>query len=441
MKERFGKGWLLALGLLALGCVFGPLPARASEQRVILGDERSEVYLPLLEGKRVALFTNQTGIVGNRVEGMGEIPEGMDPSLIPFGKNEKGEEVAYGDHILDVLIQEGVQVTALFSPEHGVRGTGNPGEYESEDVDPKTGVPIWSVRERDGVYPSKESMETFDVLVVDIQDVGLRFYTYSITMGYLMEACSMEGKPVVILDRPNPNGFLVDGPILKEAFASGVGRYPVPAIHGLTLGELGQMANGEGWLSCGKDGCDLTVVPCLNYSHETRTSLIVAPSPNLKDMRAVYLYPTTCLFENTLVTEGRGTPWPFEIYGSPWLKGVEGYEFSFVPESMPGATSPSFQGEECFGRSLREIPLEEIWEGKIDLEHLVEAYHAIRRVSPEADFFGERLWIDKLMGTDEVRHRIEAGESADQIRASWQEEVAAYREARKPYLLYEDAKG
>ncbi|MBR5943804.1 MAG: DUF1343 domain-containing protein, partial [Lachnospiraceae bacterium] len=237
---------------------------------VVLGDDRPELYLLLLDGKRVAILSNQTGIVGDD-EGKG--------------------------HILDVLIENGVDVTAIFSPEHGFRGDADAGAGVDNSVDSKTGVPILSLY-GNGHYPADSDMDSFDTLIVDIQDVGLRYYTYYITMFYMMEACSKADKEVIILDRPNPNGFYVDGGILKDEYKSGVGLLPVPTVHGMTLGELAQMIDGEGWLNTGKNSCRLTVIPCENYTHSTLYERKKKPSPNIKDMRAVYLYASTCYFEN-----------------------------------------------------------------------------------------------------------------------------------------------
>ena len=301
--------------------VLEPAESVTENTEVILGDEQFEEFLPLLEGKRVALFTNQTGIVGDEVfeenatAATGEDSEGaagaatieaatsaeilstdsdeeasVDPTLIPFGKDAAGEEISYGQHILDALVGRGVRVEAVFCPEHGFRGTEDAGAGVGDSVDEETGVPVISLYGSGKRGPDNGDMDRFDILVVDIQDVGLRYYTYYITMYGLMEACAAEGKEVVILDRPNPNGFYVDGPILQDAYKSGIGMLPIPVVHGMTFGELAQMINGEGWLDAGADACDLTVIPCRNYTHHTKSSLICRPSPNLRDMRAVYLY-------------------------------------------------------------------------------------------------------------------------------------------------------
>ena len=450
-------------------------------EAVVYGDERADLYLPLLEGKRTAVFSNQTGIVGNAIieedpaesaaedlptdtginaeseSDKAEDMEGGDDrgdsraaadsaqaeGLVPFGQNADGTPMEYGEHILDALIRQGVDVTVAFSPEHGFRGTEDAGAQVESYTDEKTGVPVVSLYGSGSMYPSDADLDRFDTLVVDIQDVGLRFYTYYISMYYLMDACAEAGKEVVILDRPNPNGFYVDGPILQDGFYSGVGMLPIPVVHGMTLGELAQMINGEGWLPAGKDACSLTVVPCDHYRHDTLTTLVTRPSPNLKDMRAVYLYPSTCLFEKTACSVGRGTAHPFEIFGSPWLQGTEGYDFTFTPEDMEGAHSPAFQGQTCYGKDLREIPLAQILDEHFNLDYVIDTRNIMKIQNPGISFFGNpdgdgHYWIDYLCGTDRIRLMIEEGRSAEEISASWQEEVEAFKAQRRPYLLYEE---
>ena len=390
------------------------LQAEITEQDVIFGDERSDLYLPLLSGKRVALLTNQCGIVGDEPD---------------------------GEHILDALLSQGVDVEVVFSPEHGFRGMADAGETVENAVDEKTGVPLVSLYGNGRTNePASSDMERFDVVAVDLQDVGLRYFTYYISVLYMMDACAQYGKEMVIFDRPNPNGFYIDGPILKEPFYSGVGKLPVPIVYGLTMGELAQMINGEGWLSAGRDACDLTIIPCGNYTHETTYHLQHMPSPNLKDMHAIYLYPSTCFFENTVVSVGRGTEAPFNIFGSPYLAGVSGYEYSFTPVPMTGAKEPPFEGTLCYGKDLRDIPEEEIWEKGIDLTYLIDAYQAVCQAAPDVSFFGkgsnDRYYLDLLAGTDELRKMIEAGNDAETIKAGWQEEINAFKEQSVPYLLY-----
>lgn len=430
--------------------------ARTYSKKVVLGDERFEKYLPLLQGKRVAVFSNQTGIVGDKVTGsiladalaeyggcfpalsVAEPAEVTDQekkfeefSLIPFTEpSVPGGQIEYGQHIVDALIERGVDVKAIFSPEHGFRGNADAGEHVSSSVDEKTGVEILSLYEKGSRVPSKEKTDKFDVLVIDIQDVGLRYYTYYITMHHLMEACARDGKQVVILDRPNPNGFYVDGPVLDMKFKSGVGWLPITTVHGMTLGELALMINGEKWLENGT--CDLTVIPCLNYTHSTRYSLILPPSPNIKDMRAVYLYSSTCYFEGTVVSLGRGTQFPFEAYGHP---AMTGYSFSFVPRSIPGAKSPQFLEEECHGIDLRRKPLADIWAEKINLEYVIDAY---RNLNMGDKFFGKNNFFELLAGVDWFRSMIENGSTAAEISARWASDIEDFKSRRAPYLLYEE---
>lgn len=430
--------------------------ARTYSKKVVLGDERFEKYLPLLQGKRVAVFSNQTGIVGDKVTGskladalakyggcfpalsVSEPAEATDQekkfeeiSLIPFTEpSVPGGQIEYGQHIVDALIERGVDVKAIFSPEHGFRGNADAGEHVSSSVDEKTGVEILSLYEKGSRIPSKEKTDKFDVLVIDIQDVGLRYYTYYITMHHLMEACARDGKKVIILDRPNPNGFYVDGPVLDMKFKSGVGWLPITTVHGMTLGELALMINGEKWLENGT--CDLTVIPCLNYTHSTRYSLILPPSPNIKDMRAVYLYSSTCYFEGTVVSLGRGTQFPFEAYGHP---AMTGYSFSFVPRSIPGAKSPQFLEEECHGVDLRRKPLADIWAEKINLEYVIDAY---RNLNMGDKFFGKNNFFELLAGVDWFRSMIENGSSAAEISARWASDIEDFKARRAPYLLYEE---
>lgn len=385
--------------LLLLLCV--GLPLVAQEERIVLGDERTDEYFPLLKGKRVAIFSNHTGLVGDK-------------------------------HLLDVLVEAGFDVTAIFSPEHGFRGNADAGEHVSASTDPKTGVPILSLYDGRAQRPSAESMKKFDVLVADIQDVGLRFYTYYISLCRLMDACAEYDIPVIVLDRPNPNGHYVDGPILDMKFRSGVGWLPIPVVHGMTLGELARMANGEGWLPQGRR-CRLTVVPCQGYTHATEYRLPVPPSPNLPDMRSVYLYASLCPFEGTPVSLGRGTAHPFQMYGHPAMKGCS---FSFTPHSMPGAKNPPLKDQLCYGVDLSVLSEAEARATGFDLKYVVDAY---RRTGLGEDFF--RPFFDLLMGTDRVRKLILEGRTADEIRSTWAAEVEAFKERRRPYLLYAEADG
>lgn len=389
MRKRF-------LFLLLFGCAL--MVCWAKDSRVVVGAERTGEYYPALKGQRVAVFSNHTGMVGDL-------------------------------HLVDMLVADGVNVVTIFSPEHGFRGDADAGEHVAGSVDPKTGIKISSLYDGKSGRPSDESMHSFDVLLVDIQDVGLRFYTYYISMVKLMDACAEFGRPVIVLDRPNPNGHYIDGPILDMKYKSGVGWLPIPVVHGMTLGELARMVNGEHWLPEDRV-CDLTVVPCLNYTHQTHYVLPVPPSPNLPNMRAVYLYPSTCYFEATPVSLGRGTDWPFQVYGHPNMKG---YDFSFTPRSVPGAKNPPQLNKKCYGVDLTGLTDEEIWAKGLNLEYVIDAY---RNLNLDDHFF--RSFFEKLIGVDYVRRMIEEGKSADEIKTMWHDDVEKFREQRRPYLLYEE---
>lgn len=374
------------------------LPVRAQGERIILGNEQTSEYYPLLRGKRVALFGNHTSLRGDR-------------------------------HLLDCLLADSIRVVAVFSPEHGFRGSADAGEKVGSSVDSRTGVPILSLYDGKDKRPSAASMKKFDVLLADIQDVGLRFYTYYITLCRLMDACAEYGKPVILLDRPNPNGHYVDGPVLDMKYKSGVGWLPIPVVHGMTLGELARMVNGEGWLPAGRT-CRLTVVPCLNYTHRTRYDLPVPPSPNLPNMKAIYLYPSLCPFEGTVVSLGRGTDKPFQIYGHPDMKG---YSYSFTPRSVPGAKNPPLLGKRCHGADLSGKSDEELRREGLNLTYVIDAYRNLN--------IGDRFFtsfFELLMGTSYVRRMIEEGRSAEEIRARWMPEVERFKEQRRPYLLYNE---
>lgn len=375
-----------------------PLFTAAKTQPVVTGAEQTKTYLKQLKGKRVALFSNQTGMVGNR-------------------------------HVLDVLLDNHVNVVTIFSPEHGFRGKADAGEKVNSSVDEKTGVPIYSLYGAKGGAPDDAEMQKFDVLVSDIQDVGLRFYTYYITMVKLMDRCAEFGKKMIVLDRPNPNGMYVDGPVLDMKFKSGVGSLPVPVVHGMTLGELALMVNGEGWLKQGRK-CDLKVIPCRNYTHQTRYRLPVAPSPNLPNMTAVYLYPSLCYFEATDVSLGRGTDKPFQQFGHPDMKV---YSYAFTPESREGAKNPPQLGHTCYGRDLSHLSDDDIIARQLDLSYLVEAYRAVNQGDK---FFTS--FFEKLIGVDWVRPMIEQGKSADEIKQRWMPDVERFKQQRRPYLLYKE---
>ena len=385
--------------------VFTIFAAFAAPAQVKVGMTDTASYYPLLRGRRVAVLANQTSVA--------ELP------------GAPGADASGRVHLVDLLHGEGFAVAAIFSPEHGFRSTADAGEQVASSVDARTGIPIRSLYDGNAKQPSDEAMRSFDVLVVDMQDVGLRFYTYYISMLRMMDACADFGRRVVVLDRPNPNGHLVDGPVLDMKYKSGVGAIPVPVLHGLTMGEIARMAVGEGWAK----PCDLTVVKCRNYTHATEYLLPVAPSPNLPTARAVYLYAALCPFEGTVVSLGRGTDCPFEIYGHP---DMTGRAFSFTPRPTAGAKHPPLEGRLCHGVDLRGLPLSEAREVGFSLRYVIDAYRDLG--------LGDRFFtpmFEKLVGAGWVRGMIVAGASEEAIRARWVPDVERYREKRVQYLLYE----
>lgn len=383
---------------IIIACLCSTLLCQAQQERVIIGAEQTQAYLPLLKNQRVALFSNHTGMVGDK-------------------------------HLLDLLLENQVDVVAIFSPEHGFRGDADAGEHVSSSVDKKTGVPILSLYDGKSGKPSEASMRKFDLLIVDIQDVGLRFYTYYASMVRLMDACAGANRKMLILDRPNPNGHYVDGPILNMKYKSGVGWLPIPIVHGMTLGELALMVNGEGWLPASRV-CDVTVIKCENYTHQTMYRLPIPPSPNLPNMTSIYLYPSTCFFEGTPVSLGRGTPLPFQIYGHPKMTG---YDYSFTPKSVRGAKTPPQLHQLCHGVDLSKMSDEEAWKRGVDLSFVIDAYNNLKMGD---SFF--RPFFELLVGTDYVRKMIKEGKSADEIKAMWRGDVEKFKRQRKPYLLYQE---
>lgn len=383
---------LLLLSLIV--CLASSLMA----QKIMTGAESVNEYLPLLQGKRVAVLSNHTGMIGKV-------------------------------HLVDSLLSLKVNIVAIMSPEHGFRGDADAGEHVASSVDTKTGIPIRSLY--GGGTPGQttaDQLKDIDVLLYDLQDVGVRFYTYMTTMARMMDACAQSGKKMIILDRPNPIGFYVDGPILDMKYKNGVAWLPVPTVHGMTLGELAGMINGEKWLTDGIQ-CDVTVIKCKNYTHASMYVLPVKPSPNLPDMRSIYLYPSTCYFEATPVSLGRGTDKPFQVYGHPNMKG---YDFKFTPRSVPGAKTPPQLNRECYGVDLRTNPsVEEINKTGINLEYVIDAYN---NLNLDDHFF--RSAFESLIGQGYVRKMIKEGKSAAEIKAMWADDVAKFKIQRKPYLLY-----
>jgi len=372
------------------------LPLHTGEVRV--GAERTQAYLPLLLGKRVAVVTNATGMIGRT-------------------------------HLVDSLLSLRVQVVKVFAPEHGFRGEADAGEQVKDEKDTRTGLPLISLYGANK-KPTAVQLADVDVLLFDIQDVGVRFYTYISTLHYVMEAAAEQGRKVIVLDRPNPNGFYVDGPLLEQKYTSFVGMHPVPVVHGMTIGEYAQMINGERWLK-NAVRCDLTVVPCEGYDHATIYELPVRPSPNLPNMAAVYLYPSLGLFEGTLVSVGRGTDHPFQCIGLPG--GTLG-TFTFTPRSVAGARTPPHLGKECRGIDLREYgSFQSRMDRKLRLHWVIGMYEA---APDKASFFTP--FFDKLMGTARVRERIQAGEDEETIRATWKDGLESFRRIRAKYLLYPD---
>jgi uncharacterized protein YbbC (DUF1343 family) len=377
---------------LSAACSTGDLPVRT-------GADRMEKYLPHIEGRQIALVANHTSLVG-RV------------------------------HLVDTLLASGIdreQIVKVFAPEHGFRGDQAAGVQIEDGTDPLTGIAVASLY---GSHkkPEPAELDGIDLMLFDLQDVGTRFYTYISTLHYVMEACAENDIPLIVLDRPNPNGGYVDGPVLDTAYRSFVGMHPIPVVYGLTIGELAGMINGEGWLK-GKVRCDLTVVPCENYRHGMAYSMPVSPSPNLANDHAVLMYPSTCFFEGTVLSEGRGTDAPFESYGHPDLKGSH----SFTPRAIPGvARNPKFEGQVCYGADLRDFEPEEGWT-RIKLKFLLDAYNAF---PDQENFFTS--YIELLAGTDQLRKQIEAGWDEERIRASWKKGLTEYELKRSKYLIYEN---
>ncbi|HWL00234.1 MAG TPA: DUF1343 domain-containing protein [Parapedobacter sp.] len=370
------------------------------------GAEQTSLYVDKLKGKRVALVANQTSVIGST-------------------------------HLLDSLLKHGVSVVKVFGPEHGFRGNASNGTEVSDEVDPGTGVRIISLYGKKR-KPSAADLADVDVVIYDIQDVGCRFYTNINTLRDVMESCARYGKELMILDRPNPNAYLIDGPILDMDLKSGIGQFPIPISHGLTVAEFAQMVNGEGWLEDNLK-CQLSIVKVANYRHDMLYKLPVNPSPNLNTEAGILLYPSTCLFEGVALNHGRGTDYPFTVIGGPMFKGM--YDFSFTPVSMPGrAEDPIYQDQTCYGLDLRNYDLEKLVEsGKINLGWMIELY---ARFPDKANFFDRSIHrqignIDYLAGVAEFKEQITSGKSEAEIRKTWEPGLTAYKKMRKKYLLYD----
>lgn len=385
--------------ILSIMLIFFLVPFQLSAQPspILPGAERPELYLELLKGKSVGIVANQT-------------------SILPQEGNK---------HVVDYLLEQGVSVKKVFVPEHGFRGDVDAGAKVNSSVDSKTGLPIVSLY-GNNKKPTAQQISDLDLIIFDLQDVGVRFYTYISTMHYVMEAASENGKQVVIFDRPNPNGDYIDGPVLKKGFESFVGMHPIPVVHGLTVGELAQMINGEKWLKGGLI-CDLEVIPVANWNHQTPYKLPVKPSPNLPNDLSIRLYPSTCFFEGSIFSLGRGTEFPFQVYGYPDKKVGT---FSFTPVSIPGmSTNPPYKDQVCYGVDLRN----ESMSHQFTLQYIIDA---LAKSGKGESFF--KGYFNTLAGTDELKKQLLAGKSEEEIKESWQEDLNSYKIKRSNYLIYED---
>lgn len=395
----------LQQGTFRVDSVTDPRAHKHPEKALTTGADQTTAYLSYLRGKRVGLLLNQTSIIGSTP-------------------------------LADSLVALGVNVVRIFGPEHGFRGTASNGDKVSDSVDPKTGIPVVSLYGKQK-KPTPEQMADLDLLIFDIQDVGARFYTYINTLGHVMEACALSGKEMMILDRPNPNGFLVDGPILEDHLHSGIGMYPIPISHGMTIAEFAHMINGEGWLPNGLR-CKLKIIEVANYAHDRPYTLPAEPSPNLNTQQSVMLYPHICMFEGTIISQGRGTYMPFTVLGAPLLKGK--YDFTFTPKGIKGMSeTPLHQNEVCYGLDLRQYDVDKLRQAKkINLSWLMELYKAY----PIKDKFFDRSQskqmgnFDFLTGTETLRKQIIAGATEAEIRQSWEPGLATFKKTREKYLLY-----
>ncbi len=372
------------------------VPIFAVKKTPVPGASQIDQYRHLIEGKSVAIVANQTSLTGQT-------------------------------HLVDNLLYIGINVKMIFAPEHGYRDLAADGAKIRDGIDPATGIAVRSLYgERN--KPSAEDLRGIDIVIFDIQDVGARFYTYISTLHYVMEACAENNVKCMVLDRPNPNGFYFDGSIADTAYRSFVGMHPVPVVHGMTVGEYARMINGEGWLKRGIQ-CDLTVIKCKNYTHKTLYELPVKPSPNLPNQTSVYLYPSLCFFEGTRVSLGRGTEFPFQVYGSPLLPDRG---FSFTPDSVPASTKPPLMGVKCYGVDLRNAERDRIVPSPgINLKWVIDAYNEY----PEKENYFTS-YFDKLAAGTTLREQIQKGMTEQQIRESWKEELRKFGEIRKKYLLY-----
>ena len=390
-------------------------------------DNQSE-YLSLLKNKKVGILTNQTGIT--TIIRKGHCPEGVNPVTTDCARIDTVS-------VVDFLRFKSINLQKIFAPEHGFRGTADAGELIKDGRDTQTGLPIISLY-GNNKKPTKEQLSGIDIMLFDLQDVGARFYTYISSLHYLMEACAENNIPLIVLDRPNPNGNIIDGPTLEPENKSFVGMHPIPVLHGMTIGEYAQMINGEKWLAKGVQ-CDLTVVPCLNYRRDMAYSLPVPPSPNLPNDKAVNLYASLCFFEGTNVSVGRGTDKQFQIYGSPYLPKSELFKnhkggdiiiesFKFIPKPNEGAKDPLYNNVECYGADLSQHPNV----NRLELKWLIDAYN---QTNDKSNFFNS--FFTKLAGTKKLQQQIESGLSETEIRKTWENDLKKFREIREKYLIYD----
>lgn len=370
----------------------------APNLKIRTGAERTEIYLPLLKAKKIAITGNQTSVI----------------------KNKNGNYT----HLVDSLLNLNISIEKVFAPEHGFRGTADAGEVIKNGIDIKTGLSVVSLY-GNSKKPSSESLQGIDLMIFDIQDVGARFYTYISTLHYIMEACAENNIPLIILDRPNPNGYYIDGPILEDAHSSFVGMHPIPVVHGMTIGEYARMINGEQWLENGIQ-CDIKIIEMENYDHSKSYSLPVKPSPNLPNDKSINLYPSLCFFEGTNVNAGRGTSKQFQVFGSPYLD-KEYFDYSYIPVPMEGAKNPKHSGKKCYGTDLSKTP--EL--NQLNLEWLIEAY---KNTEDREEFFNS--FFTKLAGTEKLQQQIENGLTFQEIKDSWKEGLENFQIIRKQYLLY-----
>ena len=398
--QHFQEYFILTKGLL-LFFFLNTFNVICQSDSIIVGAERTSLYFKKLKGKRIGFVANQTSKIKN-------------------------------DHLVDILLNEGVNIVKVFSPEHGFRGNADAGAKVKDEIDLQTGLPIYSLYGKSKRKPSKEVLKDIDLILFDLQDVGVRFYTYISSMHYVMEACAENEIPLILLDRPNPNGFYVDGPILNPKFKSFVGMHEVPVVHGMTVGEYAKMINGESWL---KDSvnCSLEVIPCLNYNHLMKYKLPIPPSPNLPNMRSVYLYPSLCFFEGTNVSIGRGTESPFQLYGAPYF---DSKLFKFTPKPSFGSKYPKYKEIECFGEDLRTLSLDSLKnKNSLNFNWLVKSF----KMSNESlDFFNKNDFFNLLAGTDKIMNLIKGGANGDQIRETYQNDLQKFKLIRKKYLIYDD---